>query len=906
MQDSKNFVIYKSSAGSGKTFTLVKAYLSIALSDQGFPNKTFNHILAITFTKKAAHEMKERILLYLSDISSGKKGVDDTMVKLLCEKLGVSDEILQERSKHLQSSILHRYADFSVTTIDSFSYRIIKSFEFELQLPGGFEIESDKDYVIDLCIAQLLDKTGEEEYITKVLLEYIDQSTEDEKSWDIQSRLFDFGKKALKEDNKIYYEKLQNIGIDDILAIRKKIDESVSQFQKHLKNTGQQAFALIHHLKLTEQAFFQGNSGFYGLLKKLNDTSLVQITDVVKEGLNSYVTKTIEEDKWFSTKATAENKAQFESIKAKIHSALLSIQQFLDVYLDPIKLQQKVMSNIFNIALINQLNTIIKAYKEQNNTIFISEFNQLISKVIQEEPVPFIYEKLGDKYHYYLIDEFQDTSTLQFTNLLPLIDNSLSQGYFNMLVGDGKQAIYRWREGNVELFSKLPTLLDEIKIPLKAEKEFQLKNNYKKEHLSNNFRSKKELIVFNNLLYDYFAHSPILASYDEAKNIYSDLIQAHDFQKTGGYIELSFIEKIDTNDDEEESESQDVIKLSKSLKIITDNLEDGYSYKDIAIICRSNKEAIKIAEYLKNQNIPIVSNDALKLWNNNIVKFIIHFFKFVIQSQDKIIGTSLLKLLCENKIITQPFEAINRHIHEQSIQKIIQKHVPQFNLDQLSGLPIDEMGIYIYEVFNLSTFDNGYFNYFLNELLAYKERYSSSLIDFLKWWDDKQNNLYVKIPESKNAITIITIHRSKGLQFPIVLMPFANWKTVNYDEKWINLPSESGIELETAYFKLPKPEDSGLLMNVAIEEMNKQHLDNLNLLYVATTRAMDRLYLISDLQKKLSFKNISGWLLDMAQKQSAFANQQLIYGERKQISNDAFSPLRKTVKTFGMRHIIRK
>jgi ATP-dependent exoDNAse (exonuclease V) beta subunit len=886
MQDSKNFVIYKSSAGSGKTFTLVKEYLSIALADEGFPNKTFNHILAITFTKKAAHEMKERILLYLNEISSGKRNTEDVMVKLLCENLLIDYTTLQKRCHTLQSSILHRYADFSVTTIDSFSYRIIKSFEFELQLPGGFEIESDKDYVIDLCIAQLLDKTGEEEQITKVLLEYIDQSTEDEKNWDIQKNIFDFGKKALKEDNKPYYEKLQNINIDEVLDIRKKIDKRISKFQNEIKQLGSEAFSLINKDSFKETDFHYGNAGFYGFLRKLNESSVVQIIDVVKDGLNSNVKKSIAEDKWLSTKISNENKQIFSVIETDIKSRLVAINNLLEEQLDIIKLNQKVMSNIFNIALINQLNTIIQAYKTQNNAIFISEFNQLISKVIQEEPVPFIYEKLGDKYRYYLIDEFQDTSTLQFTNLLPLIDNSLSQGYFNMLVGDGKQAIYRWREGNVELFSNLPNLLDEIKIPLKHEKEFQLHHNYKKENLTNNFRSKKEIIQFNNLLYDYLSNSELLNKYPEGKNIYADLQQDHAQQKNGGYVSLTFFEKKKTNFDEEnEATEEDPIKFQKCVSTIAENIEDGYQYKDIAIICRSNREAVDIAEYLKENKIPIVSNDALRLWNNDLVKFIIHVFQFLLQPQDKIIGISILKYLCEQKIIAASFEALVEESKEKSIQSILKQYFPNYHSETLSTLPIEEMGIYIYDVFKLHTLDNGYFNYFLNELLAYKERYSSSLIDFLDWWEEKLNHLFVKIPEGKNAVTIITIHRSKGLQFPVVIMPFANWKTTNYDDKWIDIPIESGIELETAYFKLSKPEDGGLLIEAATEEMNKQNLDHLNMLYVATTRAMDRLYMMSDLLIKPSFKNISGWLLDMAKNQSYFKEQQLIFGERKPLEN---------------------
>jgi ATP-dependent helicase/nuclease subunit A len=212
---------------------------------------------------------------------------------------------------------------------------------------------------------------------------------------------------------------------------------------------------------------------------------------------------------------------------------------------------------------------------------------------------------------------------------------------------------------------------------------------------------------------------------------------------------------------------------------------------------------------------------------------------------------------------------------------LIKEKFPQFDVQAISSLPIDEMSIKIYESFGLYQIDNGYFTYFLNELLAYKEKYSSSLIDFVEWWEEKQRSIYVKIPDGHDAVSILTIHRSKGLQFPIIIIPYANWKTVNYDNKWVDLPETAGIGLDTAYLKLSKPEDSGLLSKLSLEEISKQNLDHLNLLYVATTRAMDRLYLITEKPSSRRSSSISAWLFEMAMQQSEFKDNLLQYGHRQ-------------------------
>ncbi|MCD4679004.1 MAG: UvrD-helicase domain-containing protein, partial [Bacteroidales bacterium] len=465
----KNFTVYRSSAGSGKTYTLVKEYLKIILVE---PAK-FRNILAITFTIKAANEMKDRILENLHELSEYSIKSNSRKIKGLLDSLVVETGLTQEEiittSRNALSLILHNYSDFSISTIDSFVHRVIRSFALDLDLSMNFEVEMDTDELISKCIDLLLDKTGNDKELTKVLLNYIKYKSLEDRSLDIDYDLNKFANTLNKEVVQNYLEDFRKLKPEDFENVTKKTRDFIRQFETYISNIASKACKSISNKEISPSSFFQARSGIAVYFKRLSENNFDKLQP------NKNVTKTIEEDKWTSAKTTQEDKLNIEDIKGELISAYGNIKGRMDSDFSRYETYKLLNRNIYLLAVLNLIEKVIDEFKKQNNLILISEFNKKISEIVFSEPVPFIYERLGERYKHFFIDEFQDTSVLQWMNLLPLLDNSLAEGNFNMVVGDGKQAIYRFRNGEIEQFVRLPKLVDKTNNPINLEREQSLK-----------------------------------------------------------------------------------------------------------------------------------------------------------------------------------------------------------------------------------------------------------------------------------------------------------------------------------------------------------------------------------------------------------------------------------------------
>ncbi len=843
-----SFTVYKSSAGSGKTFTLVKEYLKLVLGTD--KADYYRSILAITFTNKAAGEMKDRVLSTLESIAeSNLNSSQEFMLNLLCKELSLSREELQLRTGNVLRSILHNYSDFHITTIDKFVHRIIKSFAFDLKIPMNFEVELDGQNLMADAVDVLLSQAGSEEGLTRVLVDFCESRADDEGNWNIENDLRKYAHKLLEEDGHSYIEKLRHLELEDFTRIRKYLLEQVKTFEKKVSSIGEDALHVITSSNIPPAAFAGGANGickYFEYLRDIRSDKFVPSTTV---------SKNIEQDKWTSTSCSASNRQAIESIKDQLYAFFEKANNLIRTSGKLYTLHKMLYARIYSISLLNEVEKVISEFRSNENRMHISEFNKRISEVVSKEPAPYIYERVGEKFRHYLIDEFQDTSELQWHNLLPLIENSLGTGHFNMIVGDGKQAIYRFRGGEVEQFARLPEIKNAGHDELLKEREQTIRRNFKEEVLDRNFRSKKEVIEFNNDLFTFLSSTLP----ESQQSIYANLRQIPDDTKTGGQVMLDFL------DATMEEYKEDALKLI--IRHIEQCLQDGYSYDDIAIITRFNREGSLIAEYLHAQGISVSSSESLVLPASDKVRFIISNLYFLEDSSAGVAKAEMIDFLNKGSIRDEAIRTYSSYPAEKFVSYISSLGY-QFDPEDLRLKSLYETCEEIIRIYHLDDQDP-YVLSLLDQVLQFNMKQNKSNSAFLTWWEEKKHKLSIDGSGIVNAVQIMSIHKSKGLEFPVVICPFMNWMQGNQrDDIWsisrenevpglpvFLLPAEKKLE-ETAYADLYK------------NESEKSALDDVNILYVAFTRPVDRLYILSSFPYK--YGNLSRHFISYLESRSMY------------------------------------
>jgi ATP-dependent helicase/nuclease subunit A len=837
-----SFTVYKSSAGSGKTFTLVKEYLKLVLNDP----RVFRHILAITFTNKAASEMKQRILEALFGIGQSDEKELSGTVRIMFEQIlnetGMSEEMIRENARTVCTLILHQYNDFAISTIDSFVHRVIRSFSFDLHLPMNFEVELETEEVLRKAIDMLISRVGHDQKLTDLLVSFVKSKTDDEKSWRIEEDLFNVARQLLNEDSQVHIQKLQDLTLDQFSEINKKIISFLSRVERLWQETAEEASNLIEQSGIPLDAFYRGKSGIGGYFYRVARGRFDAINP------NRYVIATVEEDNWYAGKSDGPDRSKIDAIKPRLIEAYNTLGKSIGRDYKRYVLFSEILKNIYPLAILNEIEKIVQDYKAANGILLISEFNRKIADIALNEPVPFIYERLGEKYRHFMVDEFQDTSILQWQNLLPLIENSLGEGHFNMVVGDAKQAIYRWRSGEVEQFVVLPAVYKNTDKPFAKAREEALKRNYNGQSLIHNYRSRISVVEFNN---DFFESlSATLGS--GYQDIYQDVRQKANPSKSGGYVEITFFDK------DEETVDFSNFNRSKIFEIIRDVETRGYNWEDIAILCRNNKNAAFIAGELLNAGIKVVSSESLLLSNSVQVRLILAVARFVLNPADQIARVEIVNWLVNHGSCNpDPVEAFREFglltgetdpedNHHARFIPALRKAGIDFKLPELYALTTYEFCEKITRLFKLAEKPDGYVTFFLDAVLQQENKLPFGLQELIRWWDDEKEKLSVILPEKLNAVRVMTIHKSKGLEFPVVIYPFASEKVRNTKNKlWIDpadplLPDLNSALVNTSV-NLQKTDFAALYE----EEASKSLLDLMNLLYVVMTRAEDRLYVIA-------------------------------------------------------------
>jgi ATP-dependent exoDNAse (exonuclease V) beta subunit len=828
MMETGNFKVYRSSAGSGKTFTLVKEYLRIALGDP----KRFRNILAITFTNKAAAEMKSRVLKYLTEMQqeagTANSSTHKVLIPLLSKETGIAPEELKRRAAEVHSLILHNYSDFSITTIDSLMHRVVRTFTYDLRLSSGFEVELDSDKLILEAVNSIIHQAGTREEITKVLLGFLRQRTEDEKSFNIEKEVFDLSKKVINmEDTPAHLALLADIPLKDLMDINTGLKDYCKAFEKEVSETASTAARIIRDNDIDQGCFYRGSSGIGKWFLNLADQQIDKISP------NTYQQSTINDDKWLSAKCPSDKAEIIMHHKDDFIRAYHAIQKISEEKLPVYKLYSLINGIFYPMALLNAVATALTNIKQEENLLMISDFNYLINRIVEKEPVPFIYERLGTRFRNFMIDEFQDTSIFQWHNLIPLLENMLADGHFCMLAGDGKQAIYRWRNGEVEQFAALPNIYPPPQTEDFKQKEKALERNYAEVWLDVNYRSEREVIEFNNKLYRFIG----MGLNENIRKIYHHAEQEIPAHKKGGFVSINF------NDFEEDATGMQEWVMN----VIRRVLEDGYRYRDIGLLCRSNDQAGMLASFMLRQGIPVISAESLLLNAQPVVLFMLALLAYIRDGGDDVSRASVVRYLAYSGRIS------SEDLHAQ-LDKAREKN-SKFS-DYLLSLGYDlaparliRMSLYdlceeLVRIFNLQKPADPYIQFFLDAVRNYICKKNGHIGGFLKWWEEKSSTLSISVPGSMDAVNVSTIHKSKGLEFPVVILPYRDSAKNNTISRfWTRFEDTSYPALKSVLLPAKKELMETSFGELYTREREKTLLDFINLMYVATTRAAERLYI---------------------------------------------------------------
>lgn len=849
---NKPLKIYNASAGSGKTYTLVQEYLRIILSVKDAFK--FKSILAMTFTNKAANEMKERVLKALIDLKTPYNLKSEGQKKFLEEtaaNLGIDPEVIMERSATILNKILHNYSSFSVMTIDKFTHKIIRTFARDLGLSIDFDVELDVKGLRKNVTDLLFQKIGRSQELTNLMLKYAHDNLEQDKSWNFSNQLFEFSDQLFKEDAIKSIDLLRNLSGADFEKVKNEIKSENAKIENAIISNAKQALDLIKSKGLTAQDFVEKGRGIVSYFTK------------VSKGTFDYPSNTIAnnvaDQKWAHPQSP--NQAEVEGIADLLHQYYNQIIGQLDVNLKVFNLNLEIQKNLNNLSLLNHLLKIVEELKEEENILLISDFYQKISDLIIKEPIPFIYEHLGTRYEHFLLDEFQDTSKLQWLNMVPLVHNALASNNLNLIVGDGKQAIYRWRNGEVEQFTQLPNkILNPNGVESLREAEIIFKAQGEKIELNKNFRSAPEVVNFNNALFLDLAQKLNA----ELTYIYEDVAQQPQ-KKHPGFVTAHFEDDMDSDD-----------QLDYTFNAIQKALAHGFALKDICVIVRNNDKGSLIANHLSENGIDVISPDSLFIGKDATVKFIFHLLNALIQPKNnnyKYKALEFFAFLTEQK----PIELIQASQGISIKAYFEQKGIMVPDNNQFHNLY--EFVEALIQVFDFDASFNSFLQFFLEMVHQFETKNNSNLRDFLSWFKDKGAEKSIVSPVGANAVQIMTIHKSKGLQFPVVICPFLDWKfDMSKQVVWVD---GNEHKLPAFFVKMTKNIKESVIDEVYTEEEGKFYLDQLNLLYVAFTRPETALFLCGKSNGKAS--PVKNWLLSFFESSDLFTFKEgdYTFGELK-------------------------
>lgn len=822
--------IYRASAGSGKTYQLAKDYISLLFKP--FQEKVYRRILAVTFTNKATEEMKSRILRELNLLATGQEsGYRESLMQ---ENMLSAEQVNQKAGKILYQ-LLHDYSSFSIMTIDRYFQQIIRSFAREIGVHGGYQLELDSIQVMEQAVDNLFAELSEPQnkQLLIWLTQFAEEKIENAENWNVRNNIAELGKEIFKESFQHKAQIAKDVLHDKnrLADFKQTLRKITDEYEEKLKKQAVNALTLIENQGLTTESFKGGSRSPFKYLEKL------------KEGETTFkdsLFKLLDEPDNLTTKTTAPGlKSNIENLwNNGLRDAVLQLKVILTIEVIAYNSAGIILKNLNTLGILTDLALQVRKLTTEQNTMLIADSNLLLNKIIDESDSPFIFEKTGVNIDHFMIDEFQDTSVLQWKNFLPLINNSLSAGNANLVVGDIKQSIYRWRNSDWKLLSKQvfydfdSSMLHDI--PLQT-----------------NWRSDTNIIHFNNALFSGAAQllqeklnlalepsMEALPQLNDLTNIiassYQDVEQKTSSKAGQGEVVIEFIDA----DDSEEKWTE--MALQKLPAILEDLQDRNFLPHDIAILVRKNGEEERIVEYLlhyKNSahakagySYDILGNEGLQVDASVSVRLILTVMRLFIRPDDAVQKT-ILRFGYPNLSVSTDENEVFQRIRNLSLFEMTEELIRYF------GLNNDNQ-----EAVFLQAFQDVVYKYTTGGK-------SPDLNSFLKWWEKFGAKQCVSAPENEQAFRIMTIHKSKGLDFKVTIVPFCEW---DLDSRMRNI---IWCESSTAPFNtiplIPVEYNTKLGQSVFAEqyfrEMMHTFMDSINMAYVAFTRPKHLLYVMTPL-----------------------------------------------------------
>jgi ATP-dependent helicase/nuclease subunit A len=822
---SIGFSIYRSSAGSGKTRTLAKAYLKLALR---FRSDYFKHILAVTFTNKSTQEMKDRILAYLDDFA---KGANNELAIELQHELKLDASTFQQYAQEAQEAILHKYDRFSISTIDAFFQKVIRSFTREAGLVGDYRLEVEQDTVLEEVIDNLVDELGANKELTDWVVEFAKENLENERAWDVRSSLLEFSQQIFREEFKAIDSELLQTTADRsyFTQLKDTLWEVKNNFLATGKILASEILQIISNEGWTPADFYYGqNSGLFTFLNAWISLREAKGFESPKPRIRNEFTVA---KKWPGK--SAKSPARIVAVADReLVPRLVALIDHYDVEYPTALTAELLLQNLYAFGLIADISRKLAEYKDENNMMLLADAPKFLHGVIQDSDTPYVYEKVGSFYRNYLIDEFQDTSSMQWKNFLPLVTNGLDQGYASMVVGDVKQAIYRWRGGDLKLLQQ-------------TVEEHVGTSRITSESLITNYRSASNIIRFNNLIFEKAAAKGSIDTENPlSADAYRD-VQQRVARPDAGYVSVKFLP------DEEELKWKDA-----ALERIPQQLEmlqaQGVALRDIAILVRRNDEGQQIVSSLLQYRdegkakpgyaYDVVSNESLWLDGASSVNLLLAAMRYLLNPDDSIARAQLSYEFSRQQAKDRPLEEVFTVSNQAFFERLLPPSFAQ-EKGMLKKLPLIELTETLIRIFQLGDQKGevAYLLAFQNLVLEFYSRERNDLAAFLEWWQDNRHKKSVQLSGEVNAVQILTVHKSKGLQFRYVIIPFCSWALdhENYQAPtmWVKTEEAPFGGLGYVPIKYSSALEKTVFAKDYTEERTRVYLDNLNLLYVALTRA---------------------------------------------------------------------
>ena len=826
-----DYKVINASAGSGKTYALVQNLLTICLKYPSQADKIRN-ILALTFTNKAANEMKHRIIDWLKKFSQDTYETNNDLIniqeKLKNEGFNIPLKDLHERSKKMLDYVLHHYSTLNIGTIDKFNAKLVRSFAQELGLAQNFNLEINPEPFLIEAVDKMLEDIGDDNKISEAFMDFVNYTLDNNDRIDLNKTLYNSAKEYVQD--KHYFQLNQNKDFDWEVyeSTKKNLRKSIKELREDSVRIAEEVMSLLKEKDLEVGDFFSGSNGLAGFFEKFLNNKTPKL----------YLTQE-EEDK------RDENNCKGCSSKAKHkQSEILEILDYLrdhrkkiiDNHVEAEK-KQKILNALLPLKVNKDIQDKLAEIEKENDLVLLSKFNIMIHENLREEPTAFIYEKIGTKFSHYFFDEFQDTSLLQWQNFLPLRDHAVSQEHMSFtLVGDPKQSIYRFRGGDSQLM--LDIINKKEKSPVFA----------KLENLENNYRSAKNIVDFNNQLYQFMSEF----TEKEHQEIFGKGSQQTAKSDMEGRVRINLIENA----------AKKSVFYDDATEKMRDNIEscldNGYRFSDITILCRGNFDIFTFSQLLGNLKvnykgeevyIKTISESGLTLnlsltllalteflkWEENPKNFqfvvkMLYYLKVLGRIEMEDFSTEIMEILALKT--KSEMEVL---IAEKYDLKLQSKDLLQLNLYNFIEHFLHEFAVKDKETDFL-------FNY-LEMLYGYSQNAGSTLKEFLKYWNEEANSKTIQASENVDAVQIMTIHKSKGLEFPVVLLPMKNAAGSKKSSYWFGTSSQEQLNsVNVNFFDTSLEIYDTEIADFNYENSYQEKIDQFCLQYVATTRAAEQLF----------------------------------------------------------------